>query len=245
MSTEAPDLLERLGRTIHEVGAVQFSIEAVERWPDGARLVLAAQNGLSGGPHALELEVRHGEQVVARRTLTLEGDEGRRLRLPLTLQPEVSALALHASQRPSGEATRRRQPWFKFEVPAAPSSPFGVLGEALGWAVGKRPPKFVPIAPPELRLDLPLETRTEAPPIATEEEAFWQAGMELPREGGLVGRAAQGFPAPDPAANAVAPSPAPPPQDEFVACPDCGARVSRADAIGAQRCTSCDAVWRG
>jgi hypothetical protein len=235
----APDILERLGFAITEVGAAQVAVESARLfWPGGQVRVAVLVQAAWSGELSVELELRAG-QGVARRSVRLGEAEVRRVRLPLELPGGAEPLQLRVRAAIAASSQRIRTPWISggsAPEPAGSDSTFGAILGALKHAVGRREVRPEVRAPDDAAVAVQLEALGGEPPIAAEDELVWSPGMPEP-EPGLSLRVHTGDRAMSTERHAQA-------RGERRECPHCYALAYVEEVRDHNfRCPSCDHDW--
>ena len=112
-SQTLPDVLETLGMSITEVGAIQVGTDRVLRTSTGeSRITLVLQSAWSGSLE-VQVTVKSPAESGVTRKVALAHGEVRRVRLPVTLAEGVATVSVGvAAPVPSG-AHRIRSPWIR------------------------------------------------------------------------------------------------------------------------------------
>jgi len=232
----APDLLDRFGLPIREVGSMQLAIERARlHWPSGEARVWVLLQAAWSGENEVALEVS-GESGSVRRSVRVPHGEVRRVRLPLSLVGGAEPLVLRVHAPIREGASRVRAAWLPGATAQAEAqaSTFGTLVGAIKQAVGMREKRPALQAEPRAELPLQLEAFAGEAPIAAEEEAVWQPGMPEPLAFGL--RVADGAPAATQASRADGSGDRP-------ECPRCFTRAYAEQVRAERRCPSCGNAW--
>ena len=235
----APDVLDALGLAILEVGGVQLAVESARiYWPSGeARVTLLVQAAWSGTVN-VELALVSGDARAVRQA-TVRDTEVRRQRIPLSLPSGAAPISLQVKSTIPADAERVRPAWLKDQVAPEPkpdASMFGAIAGALKFAVGKREKKVEARGPEQGALAVELEAVGGAPPIAAEDEAFWQPGMPAPE---ATGELRVAMPAPPMSTETRTAT-----RGDRIECPHCFALAYVEEVRVELRCPSCAHDWR-
>jgi hypothetical protein len=240
-SESVPDVLDLMGVAISEVGSAHIGVEWARRWPTGSARVAVVLQAAYSGALLVDLALNASNGSLGQRQVALSHGEVRRVRFPFEASEALMAAPLTLLVKapvPAG-ASRIRPVWLRQDSAAdgaqAGGSMFGALFGAVKQAVGVRPKKGQPMAPSSRELAIALVAAEGEMPIAAEEEAVWQPGMDVPKESQLIAQ-----PSASASTNASAPRVT---EGERPECPSCHGRFYLELIRAGMRCPSCGQPW--